>query len=111
MTDKNDLETLFVDCIEEVRKEVMKRRLKNEIIQKKKGLSFKTTGIDDKEAKAFEESLLKLAALAKSKIKYEDFTARDKYNILDLFVNNEKTLVKLYEALFPHRISPSGVLP
>jgi hypothetical protein len=87
----------------------MKRRLKNEILQKKKGLKY--TGADDVEAKAFEESLLKLASLAKSKIKYDDFTARDKYNILDLFVNNEKTLVKLYEALFPHRISPSGVQP
>ena len=35
-TKKNDLENLFVECIEEVRKEIMKRRLKNEIINKKK---------------------------------------------------------------------------
>ena len=28
---------------------------------------------------------------------------RDKCNLLDLFVNNEKTLLKIYEALFPHR--------
>ena len=27
-TEKNELETLFVDCIEEVRKDIMKRRLK-----------------------------------------------------------------------------------
>jgi len=32
-----------------------------------------------------------------------DFTNRDKTHILDLFVNNEKTLLKIYEALFPHR--------
>lgn len=32
-----------------------------------------------------------------------DFTSRDKCNLLDLFVNNEKTLLKFYEALFPHR--------
>ena len=34
--EKNDLETLFVDCIEEVRKQIMKRRLKNEIYNRKK---------------------------------------------------------------------------
>jgi len=48
--------------------------------------------------------LLKLAALAKNKIKYMDLTATDKYNLLDLFVNNEKILIKMYEALFPHRV-------
>jgi hypothetical protein len=25
--------------------------------------------------------------------------------LLDLFVNNEKTLLKIYEALFPHRVA------
>jgi hypothetical protein len=34
-TEKNELESLFVDCIEEVRKDIMKRRLKNEIYNKK----------------------------------------------------------------------------
>jgi len=29
--ERNEFETLFVSCIEEVRKEIMKRRLKNEI--------------------------------------------------------------------------------
>ena len=33
---KNELESLFVECIEEVRKDIMKRRLKNEIYNKKK---------------------------------------------------------------------------
>lgn len=36
-------------------------------------------------------------------MKLTDFTVRDKCNLLDLFVNNEKTLLKIYEALFPHR--------
>ena len=35
-TQKNELENLFVDCIEDVRKDIMKRRLKNEIYNKKK---------------------------------------------------------------------------
>lgn len=34
---KSDLEQLFVDCIEEVRKEVMRRRFRNEVANKKTG--------------------------------------------------------------------------
>ena len=47
--------------------------------------------------------MLKLAQLAKNRVKISDFTARDKSHLLDLFVNNEKTLLNIYEALFPHR--------
>ena len=57
-TEKNELESLFVDCIEEVRKDIMKRRLKNEIYNKKK---FQQIEKNSEEAKEFEESLLKLA--------------------------------------------------
>jgi hypothetical protein len=38
-----------------------------------------------------------------------DFTIKDKCNLLDLFVNNEKTLLKMYEALFPHRVNTALV--
>jgi hypothetical protein len=100
--DKNELETLFVDCIEEVRKEIMKRRLKNEIYNRKK---FQRIEKNSEEAKEFEESLLRLAQLAKNRVKITDFTNRDKSHLLDLFVNNEKTLLKIYEALFPHRVN------
>ena len=57
-TEKNELESLFVDCIEEVRKDIMKRRLKNEIYNKKK---FQQIEKNSEEAKEFEESLLRLA--------------------------------------------------
>lgn len=36
VSQKNDLENLFVECIEEIRKGIMKRRLKSEIQNKKK---------------------------------------------------------------------------
>lgn len=78
----------------------MKRRLKHEIQSKKKYKPFEK---DSEEAKEFEESLLKLAQLAKNRIKLADFTSQDKLSLLDLFVNNEKTLLKIYEALFPHK--------
>lgn len=95
----------------------MKRRLKTEMLtrkqltgQKKPGARTGSVGVqanfedpEEEASKEFEESLMKLASFSKNRIKYEDFTAKDKFNILDLFVNNEKTLVKIYEALFPHR--------
>jgi len=104
-TEKNELESLFVDCIEEVRKDIMKRRLKNEIYNKKK---FQQIEKNSEEAREFEESLLRLAQLAKNRIKIGDFTTKDKCNLLDLFVNNEKTLLKIYEALFPHRAAANS---
>ena len=79
----------------------MKRRLKNELYNKKKFQSFDRSS---EEAREFEESLLRLAQLSKKKVKIEDFTNLDRYHLLDLFVNNERTLLKIYEALFPHRI-------
>ena len=106
------MESVFVEAIEEVRKEIMKRRLKNEVTVRKGGAKstlYKSETlepsalIEDQASKDFEESLMKLASLAKNRVKYEDFTAKDKFNLLDLFVNNEKTLIKIYEALFPTR--------
>lgn len=98
--EKGDLETLFVDCVEDVRRSVIKRRLKAEIIGRKKIGKFDE---NSEEAKEFEESLLKLANLAKDRVKFSEFTTQDRNNLLDLFVNNEKTLLKIYENLFPRR--------
>ena len=92
------MESLFVECVEEVRREVIKRKLKAEIINKKKIGQFEA---NSEEAREFEESLLKLANLAKNRVKIQDFTKVDRSNLLDLFVNNEKTLLMMYEALFP----------
>jgi hypothetical protein len=51
---------------------------------------------------------LKLASLAKNRVKISDFTSKDRENLLDLFVNNERTLLKIYEILFPHRATPNA---
>ena len=42
----------------------------------------------------------KLAEMAKGRVKFEEFTQIDRNNLLDLFVNNERTLLKIYEILF-----------
>jgi len=106
VVEKSEMEGVFVESIEEVRKEIMKRRIKNEVSARRGSKSTLTKGeiqetLEDQASKDFEESLMKLASFAKNRIKFDDFTAKDKFNLLDLFVNNEKTLVKIYEALFP----------
>jgi len=106
VVERGDLENLFVDCVEDVRRNVIKRRLKAEIIGKKKIGKFDE---NSEEAKEFEESLLKLANLAKDRVKFSEFTAHDRNNLLDLFVNNEKTLLRMYEILFPKRQGAQNV--
>ena len=49
----------------------------------------------------FEDSLMKLAQMAKNRVKLADFSPNDRFNFIDLFVNNEKTLMQIYDALFP----------
>ena len=39
--------------------------------------------------------------MAKGKVKIDEFTFNDKVNLLDLFVNNEKTLVAIHDSLYP----------
>lgn len=89
-----------MDCVEDVRRSVIKRRLKAEIIGKKKIGKFDEHST---EAQEFEDSLLKLANLAKDRVKFSEFTSNDRNNLLDLFVNNENTLLRIYEVLFPKK--------
>jgi hypothetical protein len=49
--------------------------------------------------KEIENSLERLTMLA-NKIKISDFNPRDKMNILDVFVNNEKVLMSIFEIVF-----------
>jgi len=48
--------------------------------------------------------------LAKDRVKYSEFTSQDRNNLLDLFVNNETTLLKIYEILFPKKVNANNSL-
>ena len=116
--EKNELEQLFVRCVEDMRKEIIRRRLKAEVSARKKmggnaafatinnssqSMNKSTSQMSDKSAEGsaeFEETLSKLAELAKGRVKFDEFTQVDRNNLLDLFVNNEMTLLKVYEILF-----------
>ena len=82
---KSDLETLFLDCVEEVRKEISRRKIKNTVEQKY-----------SKRAKT------------SNPISRETMTPSDKRKILELLISNEQVLIMLYEKLFPHRASQYG---
>jgi hypothetical protein len=77
VAEKSLLEELFRDCVEQVRKEILKKRLKTE-------LNTRSISPDLE----FEVSLTKIATL-QPQVKVNEFTDRDKFHILDLFVNNE----------------------
>jgi hypothetical protein len=88
--DRSDIETLFVDCVEDVRKDIIKRRLKTEINSVR---SAKPNSQQVDSSGQFEATLERLAEMAKGRVKLEEFTVNDRINLLDLFVNNEKTLM------------------
>lgn len=46
----------------------------------------------NEESKEFEDSLMRLVEFSRHGVP-QNFTPRDKFHLLDLFVNNEKTLV------------------
>jgi len=93
---------LFVSCIEQVRKDIIKRRLQAEVQARKKSISKPALTQVSSQTTEFEETLTKLADLAKGKVKLEEFTRQDSVRLLDLFVNNEQTLLKMYDFLFPN---------
>jgi len=75
---KSDLESVFLECVEEVRREVQRRRTQAAMTAK---YTTEATFTEPKSA----------------------FTPRDKRRILELLIGNEKVLVFLYEKLFPYR--------
>ena len=101
--ERTELECLFLECIEYVRRDIMRTRIKTELTSRTHPRTTHSKLMPDDQTVQFEESLLKLSDLNRGKIKLEDFSQRDKYHLLDLFVNNEQTLLTIYDCLFPNK--------
>lgn len=104
VVDRTELEKVFISALDELRKQILKRRLKQEIKLKNKSTAMSLENkidMESEEAREFEESILKLVNYAKGRVKYEEFTNVDKFHLMELFVTNETTLVHIFQSLFP----------
>ncbi|CAI2360921.1 unnamed protein product [Moneuplotes crassus] len=89
-SNRNDLEDFFLNCIEEVKKDIKKRREKQDGYQSKK-LSRSNSEIVNKNRRI-------------KGPKYENFTKTDKKKVIEMLISNEQVLLFLYEHLFPYEI-------
>ena len=103
--ERSDLESVFLGCVDEVRKHLLKRRVKQEIVvnNRSKNISIHSlkTLEGSTEGQQLEQSIMKLVNFAKGRVKFEEFNSQDKQQLLELFVTSEETLLAVYNALFP----------
>jgi hypothetical protein len=78
MSKRNEMEDLFLQCVDEVRRDIVKRR----------GVTLAKNGG-------------KLDPDVNLKIKTSHFTGTDKKNVIDLLLSNENVLLFIYDKLFP----------
>ena len=85
--EKNELEQLFVSAVEDVKREVLRRRTKiNAMLARKPwGAGFLEED--------FEKSLDKLVGIGEARIKSSELTPNDRCNLLDVFVHSEKVKI------------------
>lgn len=91
------MEVLFQSAVKEVSKQIVKRRQNQ---GPKRRLSLSVSQMPVAEDRDFQETVSKLRQFGEGRQSLADFTAHDRFNLLDLFVNNTKVLMTMYEALF-----------
>jgi len=96
------LQETLLDAIEKTRIQIFKRRMKAETGQKHKDFTVGVRDLSkDTAPEEHQEMLDKLHLFIKGKVKQEDFTAKDKTNLVEAFVMNYDVLRLVYETLFP----------
>jgi len=73
-----------VACVNEVKKLIVKKRLNAELGEKR---------LQEESQNETTSIIEKLADLAKTKVSLEEFSAKDRLSLLDLFVNTEEVLL------------------
>jgi len=94
---RNQLEELFLNCVEETRKDIERRKA----VTLARNNNFNSHL--HKGSKKHDDSL-------ETAIKNENFTATDKRKVLELLLSNENVLLFLYEKLFPRPITTATLL-
>lgn len=100
-TKRNELEELFLECIDEVRKEISRR--KSITLAKANNLNQSMNKNKSKSSRTKDDSL-------DAAIKSGDFTAADKRKVIDLLMSNENVLLFLYEKLFPRQVTNDNII-
>lgn len=90
---RNQLEELFLECVEQVRRDIHRR--KATCI----GLHGNLNGTSKKKKVLEDEEMV---------IKKEHFTATDKRKVLDMLLSNENVLLFIYEKLFPRAFTTTA---
>ena len=94
---RNQLEELFLSCVEETRKDIERR--KSLMLAR----SNSTTSMIHKSGRA--GSALSTKDNISKAVTNEQFTSSDKRKVLELLLSNENVLLFLYEKLFPRASS------
>ena len=90
LSQRNELEEFFLQCIEEVRKEIVKRRSISS--------AYKTM------KRSTSQSSMRKQQQQSNQVpnpKLEQYTSTDKKKVIELLMSNENVLLFLYEKLFP----------
>ena len=94
---RNELEELFLKCVDETRKDIERRRA----VTFARNSNLNSTL--HKTSSKFDDSL-------ESAVKNEQFTASDKRKVLELLLSNENVLLFLYEKLFPRAVTTNTLI-
>lgn len=80
INDRNELEKFFLECIEEIRKGIVKRKI--ESAKRSERTAFATPNTNKKSSELFQ--------------------SKDKEAVIEMLLHNDNVLLFLYEKLFPH---------
>lgn len=91
LLDKNKLEKIFIECVEEVRKDIMHRKLKDNLNNTKNNLNNFMNIQNQKKKEAFPVI---------NDIKFENFLSTDKKKLIETFIAKDEVVNFLKENIF-----------
>ena len=93
LMERSELEEFFLSCIDEVRKDLIRRKATSAAYSNKKNMKKSAS------SKSLEGQYQ--TNQNERDPKFEEYTATDKKKVIELLMSNENVLLFLYEKLFP----------
>ena len=101
---RNELELFFLECVDEVKREISKRLDKQQLKQKYSSRSTKAVTATSGQADLQDDD-------SQRRIKAKQFQGIDKQRVIELLMENDQVLLFLYEKLFPQTSLQSNTKP